>query len=53
MLEKARNIAEERMIEESKKLNAGEIIGVSFVTNSIMNGCIEILVYGTAIKHKK
>ena len=52
MLEKARVISENRMIEEAEKLNADEIIGVSYITNSIMDGCIEILVYGTAIKHK-
>ena len=52
MLESARVVSENRMVEEAEKLNADEIIGVSYVTNSIMDGCIEILVYGTAIKHK-
>lgn len=52
MLDRARMISENRMIEEAEKLDADEIIGVSYVTNSIMDGCIEVLVYGTAIKHK-
>ena len=52
MLEKARVISENRMIEEAEKFNADEIIGVSYITNSFMDGCIEFLVYGTAIMHK-
>lgn len=52
MLEKARVIATEKMIEEAKKLDTDAIINVRFTTSSVMDGCTEVLAYGTAIKYK-
>lgn len=51
MLQKAREISESRMIEEAEKLGADAIIGVRYTTSSVMQGCSEILVFGTAIKY--
>ena len=52
MMEKARNIAVERIIEEATIMGADAIINVKFGTSSVMAGAAEILVYGTAVKFK-
>ena len=52
MMEKARNIAVERIIEEATTMGADAIINVKFGTSSVMAGAAEILVYGTAVKFK-
>ena len=50
MLNDARNIATERMIEEARALGANGIIGISYATSSLMSNTSEVLVYGTAVK---
>ncbi len=50
MMNKARDIATERMIEEAEKLNADAIINVRYTTSAIMQGAAEVMVYGTAVK---
>ena len=50
MLNDARNIATDRMIEEAHSLGANGIIGISYVTSSLMSNTSEVLVYGTAVK---
>ena len=52
MMESARAIAMERMIEEAKQLGADAIVSVRFATSSIMQSAAEIMVYGTAVKFK-
>lgn len=52
MLQKARSVATDRMIEEAKKLDADAIVGVRFGSSSLMAGSAEIIVYGTAVKLK-
>ncbi len=52
MMEKARNKATQRMIDEAVRLGADAIIGVRYTTNSIMAQAAEVLVFGTAIKYK-
>ena len=52
MIEEARKIATERMVEEATKLGANAIIGVRYSTSAVMQGAAEILVYGTAVKTK-
>ena len=52
MLQEARNIAMDRMIQKADALGADAVIGVRFATSSIMDGAAEILVYGTAVKIK-
>ena len=52
MLQNARSIATERMIEEAKKIDADAIVGVRFGSSSLMAGSAEIIVYGTAVKLK-
>ncbi len=52
MIEEAREIATERMVEEATKLGANAIIGIKYSTSAVMQGAAEILVYGTAVKIK-
>lgn len=53
MLEDARKIAVERMIENARKMGANGIIGVRFMTSSIATGMAEIFAYGTAVVLQK
>lgn len=39
-----------RMIEDAKGMNADAVINVRFTTSAVMQGCSEILAYGTAVK---
>lgn len=50
MTNEARQIAENRMIAEAEKLGADGIISMRFSSNTVMQGTIEILAYGTAVK---
>jgi uncharacterized protein YbjQ (UPF0145 family) len=50
MINEARKIATQRMVEEAEKLHADAIIGVRYVTSEAMQGAAEIIAYGTAIK---
>lgn len=52
LLNEARNIASNRMIEEAQQMGADAIIGIHFSSSAIMQGASEILAYGTAIKYK-
>lgn len=52
MLDKARTIATERMVEEAEKLGADAIVGVRYGSSSVMAGASEMLAYGTAVKLK-
>ena len=50
MMDKARSIATQRMIDEAEALGADAIICTRFATSSIMQSAAEIMVYGTAVK---
>ncbi len=49
----AREQALQRMNDEAAKLGADAVINIRFMTSLVMQGCSEILVYGTAVKIKK
>jgi uncharacterized protein YbjQ (UPF0145 family) len=49
LLADAREQALSRMIDDAKKLNANAIVNVRFTTSTVMQGCSEILAYGTAV----
>jgi uncharacterized protein YbjQ (UPF0145 family) len=49
----AREDAIDRMIADGKELGADAIINVRFMTSMVMQGCSEILAYGTAVKLRK
>ncbi len=46
----AREQAISRMIENAKSMNADAVINVRITTSMIMQGCSEIMAYGTAVK---
>ena len=50
MMDKARQIATERMVEEATQLGANAIVGVRYATSGIMQSAAEIMAYGTAVK---
>lgn len=50
MLNKARDIATQRMIEQAAAIGADAIVSVRFATSSVMNGAAEVMAYGTAVK---
>lgn len=49
LLNEARAIAKERMVEKAKSLGANAIIGVRLQTSQVMNTASEIIIYGTAV----
>ena len=50
MLNEARTIASNRMMEEAAALGADGVIGVRYATASIMQSAAEICAYGTAVR---
>ena len=52
MMEKAREQATQRMLDQAVRMGADAIIGVRYTTSAIMQQAAEVLVYGTAVKYK-
>ncbi len=52
MMDKARNIATERMIDDAKRLNADAVVCVRYATSSVMQSAAEVTVFGTAVKYR-
>jgi uncharacterized protein YbjQ (UPF0145 family) len=50
LLTEARTTATDRMIAEAKRLGADAIIGVRYLTCSVMDGASEVTAFGTAVK---
>ena len=48
----SREQAMQRMIQDAERLGADAIIGTRITTSMVMQGCSEILAYGTAVKLK-
>ena len=53
MMNQARDLSTERMIEEAKKLGADAIVNIRYSSASIMQGAAEVMAYGTAVCLKK
>ncbi|MEW9121143.1 MAG: YbjQ family protein [Thermotaleaceae bacterium] len=53
MLNDARKIATQRMVEQAQKMGADAIVNVRYSSSAIAQGAAEILVYGTAVKLSK
>jgi len=53
LLAESREQALDRMIERAEELKADAIIGIRFMTSSVMQGAAELLAYGTAVRIKK
>lgn len=52
MMENARNIATQRMIEDAAAHQADAVINVRYATSAVTQGAAEILCYGTAVRFK-
>jgi uncharacterized protein YbjQ (UPF0145 family) len=50
LMEEARRIFMQRMIEDAKNLGADAIIGMRYATAQTMLSAIEIIAFGTAVK---
>jgi uncharacterized protein YbjQ (UPF0145 family) len=52
MLNEAREIAANRMVQEAENLGADAVIMVRYASGSVMESSAEIIAYGTAVKFK-
>ena len=52
MMQEARRIATQRMMEEAARMNADAVIGVRYSTSAVMPQAAEVLAYGTAVKFR-
>ena len=50
MMNKARVLATQRMVEQAEAMGADAIVCVRYTSASVMQGAAEILAYGTAVK---
>ena len=50
MMNEARSIATQRMIDEAQGLGADAIVNVRFASSAIMQGAAEVIAYGTAVR---
>ena len=50
MMEEARRIATDRMLDEARHYGADAVVNVRYATSAIMQGAAEVIVYGTAVK---
>ncbi|GGH76412.1 uncharacterized protein YbjQ (UPF0145 family) [Pullulanibacillus pueri] len=52
MMNEAREIATQRMIQEAESMGANGIIGMRYQSSQIMNSAAEVIAYGTAVVFK-
>lgn len=52
MMNKARELATKRMVEDAEKLGADAILNIRYESASVMQGAAEVMAYGTAVKFK-
>ena len=50
MMDKARDIALERMIRAAESMGADAVVSMRYTTSAIVQGAAEVLAYGTAVK---
>ena len=50
MTDEARQVAEDCMVTAAQNLGADAVVAMRFASDSIAEGTIEILAYGTAVK---
>lgn len=51
MMDEARNIAMQRMVEQAQQMGADAIVSLRFSGSAVMAGAAEVLAYGTAVKY--
>ncbi|MBQ1904199.1 MAG: heavy metal-binding domain-containing protein [Ruminococcus sp.] len=52
MMNEARDIATQRMIENAQQMGADGIVAIRYGTSAIMASAAEVMAYGTAVKFK-
>ena len=52
MVNEARSIATQRMVDEAQALGADAVVAVRYSSASVMQGAAEVMAYGTAVKFK-
>lgn len=52
MMNEARSIATQRMVDEAQALGADAVVAVRYSSASVMQGAAEVMAYGTAGKFK-
>lgn len=52
MMEEARKIALQRLIENAEKLGADAVVNIRYSTSAIMAGAAEVMIYGAAVRFK-
>ena len=52
MMNEARSIATQRMVDEAQALGADAVVAVRYSSASVMQGAAEVIAYGTAVKFK-
>jgi uncharacterized protein YbjQ (UPF0145 family) len=52
LLADSREQAMQRMMQDAESMGADAVIGMRITTSTVMQGCSEILCYGTAVKLK-
>ena len=50
MMNEARDLATDRMIEDAQNMGADAVINVRYSSSAVMQGAAEIIVYGTSVK---
>lgn len=53
MMNKARELATKRMVEDAEKLGADAILNIRYESASVMQGAAEVMAYGTAVKFSR
>lgn len=53
MLAEAREESVDRMVKKAEAQGANAIVGIRFITSSIMQAAAELVAYGTAVKVQK
>ncbi len=52
MMDDARTLATQRMVQEAEQLGADAVVNVRFASSAVMAGAAEVMAYGTAVKFK-
>lgn len=52
MMDEARNIAIQRMVNQAGAMGADAIVNLRFATSAIMAGAAEVMAYGTAVRFR-
>ena len=52
MMDEARDIATQRMIQNAQQMGADAIVSLRYGTSAVMASAAEVMAYGTAVKFK-